>query len=57
MGNGPYVLMDAPTPPPLVVPPLPVVALPLALLLPLVELMPRITVAPLGAIVSLVIET
>jgi hypothetical protein len=57
MGNGPYVLMDAPTPPPLVVPPLLVVALPLALSLPLVELMLRITVAPLGAIVPLVIET
>jgi hypothetical protein len=48
MGNGPYVLMDAPTPPPLVVPPL---------LFPLVELMPRIAITPFGARIPLVIET
>jgi hypothetical protein len=55
MGNGPYVLMDAPTPPPLVVPPLAVVPLLLAHSLPLAKLMLRIAIAPLGAIIPLVI--
>jgi hypothetical protein len=47
--------MDALTPPPLVVPPLVVVPLPLAL--PLAKLMSRVAIAPLGAIIPLVIET
>jgi hypothetical protein len=63
IGNGPYVLMDAPTPPPPIVPPLPMVPpLPVAPLslpfsLPLTELMSRVIGAPLGATIPLVIET
>jgi hypothetical protein len=48
-------LVDAPTPPPLVVPLLAVVRLLMAL--PLVEIMLKVVVAPLGATISLVIET
>jgi hypothetical protein len=44
-----HVLVDAPTPPPLVVP--------LLVALPLAELMLGIVVAPLGATIPLVIET
>jgi hypothetical protein len=63
IGNGPYVLVDAPTPsPPIVpplqmVPPLLVVPLSLAFLLPLTELMSRVVIAPLGATIPLVIKT
>jgi hypothetical protein len=49
--------MDAPTPPPLVVPPFLVTPLPLALLLPFVELMLGVAIAPFGAIIPLVIKT
>jgi hypothetical protein len=49
--------VDALAPPPLVVPPLLVVPLPMALLLPLAELMLRVTIAPLGAIIPVMIET
>jgi hypothetical protein len=56
-GNGPCVLMDAPTPPPLVVSPLSMAPLPLAFLLPLAELMLKVVVAPLGATIPIVIET
>jgi hypothetical protein len=48
--------MDAPKPPHVIGPPLLVAPLPLALLLPLVELMLRIVVAPLGATIPLVTE-
>jgi len=57
MNNGPHVLVDVPTPPPPVVPPLPVVPLPMAFSLPLVKLMLGVVVAPLGAIIPVVIET
>ncbi len=63
MGNGPPVLVDAFARPPLViprllvVPTLLVVPLPLVLPLPFVELMLRITIAPFGATIPLVIKT
>jgi hypothetical protein len=49
--------MDAPTPPPLVIPPLLVVPLSVALLLSLIELMPKVVDAPLGTTILIVIET
>jgi hypothetical protein len=57
MGNGPYVLVDAPTPLPLVVPPFPMAPLPLAFSLPLTKLMSRVVIVPLGATIPLMIET
>jgi hypothetical protein len=48
--------VDAPTPLPLVVPPLSMVPLLMALLLPLAKLMPRV-VAPLRATIPVVIDT
>jgi hypothetical protein len=57
IGNRPYVLVDAPTPPPPIVPPLPMAPLSLAFSLPFTELMSRVIVAPLGATIPLMIET
>jgi len=57
MGNGSYVLMDAPTPLPSIVPPLPMAPLPLAFSLPLTELMLKVVIAPLGATIPLTIKT
>jgi len=48
MSNGPHVLMDAPTPPPPIVPPLLVVPLPLAFQLPFVKLMLELSLHHLG---------
>jgi len=50
--NGTCVLVDALTPPPPVVPPLPLV-----LSLPLTKLMLRVVITPLGGTIPLVIET
>jgi hypothetical protein len=55
MGNGPHVLMGALAPPPSMIPSLLVALLPLALLLPLIELMRGVVVAPLGATIPLMI--
>jgi hypothetical protein len=49
--------MDAPAPPPSIVPPLLMVPLLVALPLPLVELMLGVVVAPLKVTIPLVIET
>jgi hypothetical protein len=57
MGNVPRVLVDAPTPPPLIVPPLLMAPLLVALSFPFVELMLRVVDAPLGATILIVIET
>ncbi len=56
MGNGPYVLMDAFAPPLPIVPPVLMAPLPLVFILPFVELMLGIVVAPLGAITHLVMK-
>jgi hypothetical protein len=48
--------MDAPTPPPLIVPPLPMAPLPLIILFPLVERLLGVVVAPLGVIIPLMIK-
>jgi hypothetical protein len=59
---GQWVLVDAPTPPPIVIPPPPIVPpflvapLPLAFSLPLAKLMPRVIVPPLGATIPLMIN-
>jgi hypothetical protein len=57
VGNGPYILMDALAPPPPIVPPFLMVPLPPTIFLPLAELLLGVIVAPLGAIIPLMIET
>jgi len=60
VGNGPHILVDALTPPPLVVPsilmvpPLSMALLPLTILCPFVKLMLIYVIAPLGTTIPLV---
>jgi hypothetical protein len=49
--------MDAPSPPPPIVPPLLMVLIPLTLPLPFAKLMLGVIVAPLGVTIPLVIKT
>jgi hypothetical protein len=60
MGNRPHALVDALTPPPSIVPPLPMAPLPMVVLLPLLplaKLMLKIVDESLRTIIIVVIET